>query len=560
MVDIRFDTYYRYDDLVGFLNAFAEEYPHLVSLQSIGQSYEGREIWLATVTNSETGPADEKPAVYVQGNIHATEVSASSSAMHLLKTLTEGYGNDERITMLLDTRAYYIVPRVNPDGAEWALADKPKYIRSSTRPYPYDEEPIDGLVQEDMDGDGRVLNMRIEDPNGDWKAHPDEPRMMIRRAPDDYGGTYYRIYPEGHLENYDGVQINVQPPKERLDINRNYPSNWRQDHEQRGAGPFPTSEPEVRAVVTFLTSHNNICICTDLHTMSGVLLRPFSIQADSEMPAEDLWIYEKQGAKGQEYTGYTPLSIFHGFKYHPQQVITGGGDWMYEHLGMFFWVIEIWNPRKHAGIEVEDFIGWWREHPIEDDLKLLKWSDEALGGKGHIDWYEFEHPQLGKVEIGGWDNQYCWRNPPPELLEKEIETFDDWFIWQGLTTPKLEAFDLSVTALGDDAYHIRLAVHNTGWLPTYCSKMALQKQRVRGVIAEIELPDGATLQSGKLRTEGSQLEGRSSTPTAHYRTFASSTADRTAFEWVVQAPAGTDITLIARHDRAGTVRETVTLE
>ena len=166
MPQVRFDTYYRYDDLSALLHAFAEEYPQLVRIASIGKSYEGRDIWLLTVTNFATGDAEEKPALWVDGNIHASEVSPSTACLYLLHRLTSEYGQHEQITRCLDTRAFYICPRVNPDGAEWALADKPKIIRSSTRPYPYDEDPIGGLVTEDIDGDGRMLMMRIPDPNG----------------------------------------------------------------------------------------------------------------------------------------------------------------------------------------------------------------------------------------------------------------------------------------------------------------------------------------------------------------------------------------------------------
>ncbi|MDP6040490.1 MAG: M14 family metallopeptidase, partial [Candidatus Latescibacteria bacterium] len=213
MPNIQFDRYYRYDDLTRLLHTYAEENPNLVKIHSIGQSHEGRDIWLLTVTNSDTGPAEEKPALWVDGNIHATEVSASAACMYHLNTLVTQYGKDENITRCLDTRAFYICPRINPDGAELALADKPKFIRSSTRPYPYDEDPIEGLSYEDVDGDGRVLSMRIADPNGPWKPHPDEPRLLILREPTETGGEYYRLLPEGFLENYDGVTIKVKSYK-----------------------------------------------------------------------------------------------------------------------------------------------------------------------------------------------------------------------------------------------------------------------------------------------------------------------------------------------------------
>jgi murein tripeptide amidase MpaA len=562
MPQVRFDTYYRYDELTRILHAYAEEYPNLVRIQSIGKSYEGRDIWLLTVTNFATGPDEEKPALWVDGNIHASEVSPSSACLYLIHRLTSEYGQTERITRCLDTRAFYICPRVNPDGAEWALADKPKIIRSSTRPYPYDEDPIGGLVIEDIDGDGRMLMMRIPDPNGNWKKHPDEPRLMIRRDPDEVGGEYYRILPEGRFdEPFDPAILQIQPRKEGLDLNRNFPSNWRQEYEQHGAGPYPTSEPEVRAIVDFIVNHPNITGGVTFHTWSGVLLRPYSHQPDDHFPAEDLWTYQKIGAKGTEITGYPNISVYHDFKYHPKEYISGVfDDWMYDHMGVFAWTVEIWSPQRQAGITEYKFIDWYREHPVEDDLKLLRWSDEVLGGKGYVDWYEFEHPQLGKVELGGWDALYAWRNPPPEFLEKEVALFPDWLVWHLLISPKLELYEAKAEPLSEGVYKVRLVVQNTGWLPTYITKKALEKKVVRGVIATIELPAGATLRSGKPREELGQLEGRAYKPSAASVWNTDPTDDRAKVEWVVHAPQGGIVRLVAGHERAGIVRVELQLQ
>ncbi|MCD6290661.1 MAG: carboxypeptidase [Anaerolineae bacterium] len=560
MPDVRFDTYYRYEDLTRIVKGYAAEYPHLVRVESIGKSYEGRDIWVATVTNFATGEDKEKPALWVDGNIHASEISPSSACLYLINKLVTEYGVDEDITRCLDTRVFYICPRVNPDGAELALADKPKIIRSSTRPYPYDEEPLEDLTEEDIDGDGRMLMMRIPDPNGPWKVYPEEPRLLIRRDPTETGGQYYRVLPEGRLKNYDGVTITLQPKKEGLDLNRNFPMGWRQEFEQQGAGPYPTSEPEVRALVQFIVDHPNITGGVAFHTYSGVILRPYSDKSDEAFPAEDLWTYQKIGQKGTEITGYPNVSVYHDFRYHPKEVITGVfDDWLYDHVGAFAWTVEIWSPQRQAGIKEYKFIEWRREHPVEDDLKLLKWSDEVLEGKGYIDWYEFDHPQLGKVELGGWNVLYAFRNPPPPLLEKEIARFPGWLVWHLLISPRLELYEASVKPLGDGAYRIRLVVQNTGWLPTYVTKKALEKKAVRGVICEIELPEGAELETGKQREDIGQLEGRAYKPAAPTGRVADPTEDRGKVEWVVRAPQGGKVKLVARHDRAGVVRAEVVL-
>jgi murein tripeptide amidase MpaA len=559
-LDLRFDRFYRHADLVAILAGFAQRHPALFAVETIGKSHEGRDIPLATVTNTRTGPASHKPAFWVDGNIHAAELTASTACLFYLHTLEQGYGKDEDITRLLDTRAVYVCPRINPDGAEWALADKPKYIRSSTRAYPFDEEAIDGLDLEDIDGDGRILQMRIPDANGNYKQHPAEPRLMVPRGAAEYGGKYWRIVPEGRLRGFDGVEIRLNKDKQGLDLNRNFPSGWRQEFEQVGAGPYPTSEPEVRAVVDFIAKHPNIGAGVSFHTHSGVILRPFSTEPDDKMPAEDLWLYKMFGKKSTELTGYPNISIFHDFKYHPKQVITGGFDWIYEHLGQFMWTVEIWAPVREAGVENYHFIEWYREHPPEDDLKLLAWSDRELKGEGYVDWYPFEHPQLGAVELGGWNRLGVFRNPPAKYLEREVKRFPGWLTWQALTLPKLEVLKAEAKALGEGVWKIRLAVHNTGYLPSYVTKRALERKLTRGVVYEIALPSGAELVSGKSRVEGAQLEGRASKPSLQaFLPNPDLTGDRGQCEWTVRGSRGSVVKVVARHDRAGRVEADIAL-
>jgi murein tripeptide amidase MpaA len=570
--DIAFNRYYRYDELTALLRAYEQEFPNLVQMESIGKSYEGRDIWLLTVTNSETGDAKDKPAFWCDGNIHASEVSASTAVLHILHTLCTGHGKDEEATRALDSRAFYLVPRLNPDGAEWALESPPRIVRSSTRPYPYDEDDFYGIERQDIDGDGRILSIRIQDSNGPWKIAEEEPRLMKRREPGEIGGTYYRLLPEGLFHHFDGMTMRGRKIKEGLDFNRNFPSAWRLEAEQHGAGPFPTSEPEIHAAVQAIVQRPNICGAVTFHTFSGVHLRPPSRMPDDDIPSEDLWNFKKIGEKATELTGYPAISNYHEFKYHPKEVITGVfDDWMYEHRGVFAWTTEIWSPQRQAGITDYKYIDWFRDHPFEHDQMLLKWSDEKLGGKGHIDWYEFDHPQLGKVEIGGWDAHYAFRNPPLDYLEEEVKTFAGWVIWQALASPKLELRECrveSVPGKGGGTARIRFAVQNTGWLPTQVTKMATDKKLCRGVVGEIvrvgEEPGGLGstepdwLAAGQLRQEQGQLVGWSHVTASGFGWQMNATDDVAVFEWVVSAPG--EYQLTARHERAGTVRHHIVVE
>ena len=141
---VQFDRFYTYAELTETLEAWAKDHPELFTVQSIGHSYEGRDIWLCTVTNTHTGGATEKPAVFVHAQIHSMEFTGTTAALNLVDHLL--HSDDARVRHAVDTRTFYVVPRVNPDGAEAGLADG-RFRRSSVRPYPRDEHEDRGIFE-----------------------------------------------------------------------------------------------------------------------------------------------------------------------------------------------------------------------------------------------------------------------------------------------------------------------------------------------------------------------------------------------------------------------------
>ncbi len=559
----RFDRFPRFEELTELLQGWAADYTGLVELSSVGRSHEDRPIWLVTVTNMRTGPAAEKPALWVDGNVHSVEVASSMAALHLIHRLLSGFGVDARITHALDTRVFYVVPRLSPDGAEWYLATPPRLARSSSRPYPARGEQ-DGLVAEDVDGDGRILTMRVPDPNGNWKVDGTDRRLMVPRLPEeDEPGPYFRLIREGHIRNYDGVTIIDADNGFGLDLNRNYPFEWRPEPDQRGAGPYPASEPEVRAAVAAILERPNICASIHVHTMSGVHLRPYCTKSDDALPDHDRLTYETVGAAATKLTGYPAVSVFHGFRHDRKTVTTGTAvDWAYDHLGVLSWATELWNPQKAAGITDARFPDWSISHPVEDDLALLAWSDRELGGRGFVDWYSFDHPQLGPVEIGGWDVATFWINPPPHRLEAEVAPHTEFALHLALISPRLALRDLMATPLADGLWRIRLVVENTGWLPTNVMQRAAERRLVGPVEATISLPDGAGAEVlGPTRIDVGQLGGRflKSSMLGIMGPTSDSTADRAKAEWTVRAAAGKVVAVEGRHPRAGVVRGQIVL-
>lgn len=557
-----FDRHPRFEELSTWLREYADEYPELVELTSIGDSYDGRELWMLTVTNRAKGDHLDKPALWLDGNIHATETTASVALVHLVDHLCTGYGNDERITRALDTRVFYIVPRVNPDGAELALAEVPSVVRSNTRPWPYAEQ-LDGLIPGDIDHDGRQLQMRLADPNGTWKPYGPDPRLLVAREPDEAGpGPYYRLLTEGRVQGYDGVGVHTAPQQAGIDSNRNFPQNWKRfpGRAPWGAGDFPASEPEVAAVVRAITDRPNICGYFAYHTFSGVHLRPYGDRPDDDFPTDDLWTYQDLGRRATEITGYPAISTWHGFRYHPKGTITGvATDWAYDQLGVYSWTTEFWNALIAAGLDESHPLEWYRDHSLDDELQLLAWVDDNVPG-GYVEWYAFDHPELGEVELGGWNFARVFRNPPDHMLATEIAPHSELAVFQALCSPLLRLRETVVDAAGDDRWRVRVVVENTGWLSTNVTQQAIDQGVVLPTVATVELPAEASLVSGATRLELGQQTGRALKKSA-VPSFAGvdETTDRAVAEWIVHAPAGTSIDVEVRHRRAGVVRVTVPL-
>jgi murein tripeptide amidase MpaA len=553
-----YDHILRHDELTKLLEQWAEARPELVTLESLGKTPGGREMWFLTLTSRATGPAAEKPALLVDGNMHATEWAGGVAALHFVHKLLDGYGRDERVTRLLDTRAVYVLPRMTPDGVD-ATLDQGRFIRSVDRPWPPATEP--GIIHRDVDGDGRSLFMRFRDPNGPWKAYERDARLMVPREPDEAGGEYWRVLPEGMIEGYDGVTIADEPEHEALDFGANFPS----DADRSGsptAGPYPTSEPEIAAYVAAIAQRPNIVAHVTCHTFGGLVLTP-PVNVGEHVPDADKRVFEALAGRAAALTGYRAISYLDLRSVDRETQIPSAFGWLYNQRGIYSFITEFWNPLRATGIDLGDSTesAWlWGFHPVEDELKLLRWSDEALDGDGFVAWRNFDHPQLGSVEIGGFDLIRYWYNVPFDRLEKEVAPHSEWLVHLGLTTPRLTIRSFTAEPVGENLWRLRLVVENSGWLPTNGSQQALDQKIVGGVSAELKLPARARLVEGKSSQELGQFAGRTEQrSTASWWGYTPGTPDRAVADWVVAAPPGTTFSARASHERAGSARSEVVL-
>ena len=400
--------------------------------------------------------------------------------------------------------------------------------------------------------------MRIRDDAGEWKVSERDPRLMLPRAPDEVGGVYYRVVPEGVLEEWDGSDFVVPRPQDG-NLNRNYPSNWVPESQQYGSGEHPLSEPEIAAVVRWILDHPNIAGMQCYHSHSGVILRPWLTFPDSHFQGEDKLLYMTLGEMGVDETGYPLISVYEDFT--PDKSLKRFGssiDWTFGALGVPTFSTELWDVFKAAGIEREDFYPL-RNFPEEDWLRLLRWQDEALGGDGFMPWTPFDHPQLGLVEIGGWKRMLTFRNPPPEPYLEEMARVNCQFtLRHAAAAPRLRLRDCTMYRVGDDLWQVSLVIDNVGFLPTNLSAQAIAMAEAQPVTAELTGPSDMEIVVGAACSEVGHLAGRMQRHTSYSRFYDWPSAGQ-AVGWTVRLPADAPAQLVvhAGCPRAGFVTATV---
>jgi hypothetical protein len=560
--EMDFAHYHKYGEVVDFLNKWAKEYPNLIDLYSVGRSYEGRDIWQITITNKSTGRGTDKPAMFLEGNRHSGEITGAESALYLAWHVLTQYGKDPEITKLVDTKVIYLKVKNNPDGSELYL-NTAQSNRSTVRPHDSDG---DGLLDEDspedLDGDGFIYQMRqkVEEGKGEFIVHPDDKtgRLMKRLG---RGKGNYMVYSEG-LDN-DGDGKYNEDGIGGIDLHRNYPENWRPEpgldltgrgQTQVGAGAYPLSEPETRAVVLFLLQHPNVSIGQTMDTTLPMHLRPPSTSRGEEsMFPEDLALYRYFDEQGKKITGYPYAGdVFWEYANVPsefraedrEEEKTGrplfghSPDFGYFFYGSIWYGDELWSGGK--------VVDYDRDGKITE-LEVLRWNDEALGGKGFKPWTPFKHPQLGDVEIGGFNPKFFRQNPPVEYLEEwaKKEAMFNLFLARSLPQVKIVSIDVRPARKEPGVYEVVAIFTNEGFLPT-ALEMAKRVKIVRPDRAEISFAEKeAELITGKKGLEIGWLKS----------------GEKKEARWKIKPlkPEGTELDISLLSTRGGVDRKKVTL-
>jgi len=479
--------YYDNKSLDRQLTFLAEENPGLVRVDSIARSIRKRKVWFVELGKGTKQDRQTRPAMLVVAGIEGNDLIGCTAAVTWIEHLLEQYENDAEIAKLLQTTTIYIVPRLNPDAAGHFFADLK--LETSTNHKPFDDDH-DGLLDEDgpddLNDDGLITWMRIEDPEGEYILDPKDDRLLLKA---DYLKSEvgaWRFLREG-IDNDRDERWN-EDGLGGVNFNRNFPYGY--EFFAEDAGIHQVSEAETRALADFVIEHPNIGIVVTYGSADNLLKAPEGAKPAgrrepmTKIHQDDAGYYRVMGELYREAIGLKKeldgISVPGAFS-----------DWMYFHRGRLSLAAKPWSPAVAVELSIATDKQEESEDQAEDsepedsgskpeksdkradkdkrneqERKELKWFDENMP-QAFVEWQPIDHPDFPgqRAEVGGY-RPFALTNPPAEMVGEITAKHAAFLTKSAQKLPRISVRKIECQHLGRSVYEIEIQVENTGFLPT----------------------------------------------------------------------------------------------
>lgn len=489
--------------LVSHLKDLAKAHKPILRAVKVCDTSGKNEVWRLELGAGNDSDRTNRPALLVVAGIEGNDLAGTATAIAWVESLAAGYATNDAIRKLLDSTTIHVWPRVNPDGAE-TYFQKPRR-ESPTNLRPTDDDH-DGLIDEDgpedLNGDGVVTSMRIEDPDGEFIIDPQEPRLLMKADKLKGERGAWRLLSEGR--DNDGDKEWNEDGVGGVNFNRNFPYGYK--FFAPDAGRHQVSEVETRALADFVVGHPQIAVVFTFGTADNLAQTPKG-EAPKRPPVavheDDVPWYRELGKTWREQLG---------LKKELSGVTKPGSfsDWMYFHRGRLSLAARAWSPslqleqvkalakdEKPKGEAKKD--GEPKSDPPdsakkpddkskakekekekdsrnEEERAFLKWLDENAPEE-FVAWKAFDHPDFpGKrVEIGGLA-PFAETNPPEKLLADLAGRHGRFLTDLAGRLPRIAIRSVEVKPLGASVYDLTVKVENTGYLPTALTQGNLTRE------------------------------------------------------------------------------------
>ncbi len=481
------------------LTALAKAYPQLANLKSLVKTEGGKDIWLLTIGSGQTAA---KPAIAVIGGVEGNHLLGTELAIGFAEQLLKASGTDS-IKALLDKTTYYIFPNMSPDAMEQYFG-KLKYDRTGNAVSTDDDR--DGKTNEDgwddLDGNGKITWMRVESVVGDYKLHPDDPRVLIKADVAKGEKGKYKLLMEG-MDNDKDDRFN-EDGEGGIAFNRNLTYQHRTF--AAGAGDFPASEKETRAMLDFLYDAFNVYAVVSFGSNNNLSAPiPYNPAAANQRIVAGLLEPDARvnGIVSDLYNKVT------GLKDAPRSNTTGGDvlSWGYYHYGRHSFSTPGWwvpktkpdTTRKEKAFTVED-----------PQANYLRWAGQQNITGTFTEWKQIQHPDFPgqKVEVGGID-PFVLLNPPYAMTAGLVKKHTDFMVKLAEMQPAIDVMNLRTEKLANGLTRISLDVVNKGGLATH-SKLGERSYFIKKVKVAVQTAGKQEIVGGKKINLLNSLDANSS--------------------------------------------------
>jgi hypothetical protein len=525
-----------------------------ITISTIGHTQLGQPIQCIEIAREGAVAIEDRSAILVVAGIDGNHLLGSEVAIDLIAHVL--VMDPEETRNLLETHKLFVIPQVNADVAQYYFTPASPEMIKNNRPVDDDNDGYtDEDSPEDINGDGFVTMMRVPDlEKATHIVDPETPRLNA--SPDALQGTSaeFVLYSEG-LDNDNDGKFN-EDAIGGVDINKNFMHGYQ--YHGDGAGVWQLSEAESKALADFVFAHQEIAFIL-VYGRHDTLSKPFKETGKDQAGAPktlhtgDVELYEKIS---ESFTEFTDLKNINQPNWNGSFVA-----WAYAQFGVPAFSTPLWglpegddNSENSDNEETESSEltpsgvgdiaqetidelteaaiakGYIQEDEMEAEITAeeiemyckmmgievkrintssgnkekstgdgawLEYSDNSRNGEGFVEWAPFDHPQLGKVEIGGWV-PYFKTVPPTNVIATRAEEQAKFLVDIANKLPSVRLGTPNVTQLGKTTWEIKIAVINDGWFPTGTA-MAESNRRARPFVVRLDTENSKIITGQKVQ-------------------------------------------------------------
>ena len=516
--------YHSSDEVDSFLVELALAHPDLVQVESVARSLEARDIWMVELGRGKEADRATRPAMLVVAGLEGNHLLGTELVLSFLDHLTSLYPQDEKVKNLLESVTIYVFPRLNPDGAERYFIVPRTEQSANTRPT---DDDRDGMIDEDgpddLNGDGLITWVRVEDSEGEYVQDKQDARLMLKAKREKGERGTWRHFIEG--KDNDADEKFNEDSTGGVNFNMNFPFNYK--FFGPASGIHQVCEAETRALADFVVAHPNIGIVFTFSMSDNLLKTPEAAKEESDgkgsrrrprkpvtkVNAKDLPYLKQFGKEYREALGVSK-------ELAGADVAGSFADWMYFHRGRISLATKGWTPELQLALEKEkkkqeskngeeeeneepkEKEGREGEKEEEDkeaksQREFIEWLEENYP-EGFVEWTAIEHPDFEgqKAEVGGFV-PYIQMNPPSSLLQELGKKHTTFLTELAGKLPRVAFRKLEATPLGGGTFELEVEIENNGYLPTVLAHGAVTGEVVPTRV-ELDIPPEQLLAGEKI--------------------------------------------------------------